>query len=192
MPPLLDPIVVDRIMKSEGRFTIQSGKKEYFGFREDHKDFPSIHKLVRAHGIDSKEVKNRISELLTERAINAGAMLFVGRPGVQASIMSVAHLRGEGGCRAILNAVAGAYIETSSAVVTQQTIDTIANMSDFKFQERLRSVREEYDKKTYGDKIDTIVVKGTIVKGNWWALFGNGLKKRYDRERQEFLELALS
>jgi len=185
----LDPTIVDRIMKSEGGFTIQSGKKEYFGFREDHKDFPSIHKLVRAHGIDSKEVKNRISELLNERAINAGAILF-SNPGVQASIMSVAHLRGEGGCRAILNSIAGMPIETSSQTIKPQTIDIINRMTNLEFQNKLREVREEYDKKTYGDRIDTIVVKGTIVKGNWWALFGSGLKKRYDRERQEFLALA--
>ena len=189
MPPSLDPALVDRIMKSEGGFTIQSGKKEYFGFREDHPSFSSIHKLVQAHGIDSKEVRERISELLNERAVNAGAVLFT-NPGVKASIMSVAHLRGEGGCRAILNSIAGAPIETSSKDIKPQTIDIINKMTNLEFQNKLREVREEYDKKTYGNKIDTIVVKGTIVKGNWWALFGSGLKKRYDRERQEFLALA--
>lgn len=184
----LDPKVVDRIMQSEGAFTIQSGKKEYYGFREDHPAFPSINKLVLAHGVESQEVKQRITELLNQRAVNAGALNFK-LPGVQASVMSIAHMRGEGGVQAILNSVAGDPI-TETAKLKTSTIEIINNMTNEEFQNKLRDVREAYDRKIYGDRIDTICHHGTKVRGKWWTLFGNGLTKRYDRERQEFLEIA--
>lgn len=188
MPLSLDPSVVDRIMKSEGPCTTQSGKKEYYGFREDHPAFQSIQKLVLEHGVDSSQVKQRITELLNERAVKAGALMF-NNPGVQASIMSVAHLRGENGCQAILNAVAG-FNMVQSGSLKPEAIDKINKMSNLEFQNKLRVVREAYDKRIYGDRQDSIMIKGTLVKGKWWTLFGNGLIKRYDRERQEFLELA--
>lgn len=188
VPLALDPSVVDRIMKSEGPYTIQSGKKEYYGFREDHPAFHGIHKLVLEHGVESSQVKHRITELLNERAVKAGALMF-DLPGVQASVMSIAHLRGEGGCQAILNAVAGLPMVKSDKL-RSEAIDKINKMSNLEFQNKLRIVREAYDRRIYGDKQDSIVIKGTLVKGKWWTLFGNGLKKRYDRERQEFLGLA--
>lgn len=77
-----------------------------------------------------------------------------------------------------------------SSKLTQKTIDKINSMTNEEFQNKLRDVREDYDKEIYGNKIDSIIVKGTLVKGRWWTLFGNGLTKRYDRERQEYLSLA--
>jgi len=184
----LDPIVVDRIMQSEGAFTIQSGKKEYYGFRQDHPAFANIQRLVQAHGVESPEVKQCITGLLNQRAINAGALNFK-LPGVQASVMSIAHMRGEGGVQAILNSVAGEAI-TETAKLKTSTIEIINKMTNEEFQNKLRDVREAYDKKIYGDRIDTICHHGTKVRGKWWTLFGNGLTKRYDRERQEFLSIA--
>lgn len=188
MPLALDPSVVDRIMKSEGPYTIQSGKKEYYGFRENHLSFPGLHKLVLEHGVESAQVKQRVTELLNERAVKAGALLF-DSPGVQASVMSISHLRGEGGCQAILNAVAG-FNMVKSDNLKPEAVERINKMSNLEFQNKLRVVREAYDRRIYGDREDSIVVKGTLVKGKWWTLFGNGLIKRYDRERQEFLGLA--
>ena len=188
VPLALDPSVVDRIMKSEGPYTIQSGKKEYYGFREDHPAFPGLHKLVREHGVESPQVKQRITELLNERAVKAGALLF-DSPGVQASIMAISHLRGEGGCQAILNAVAG-FAMVKSDKLKPESVDRINKMTKLEFQNKLRIVREAYDRRIYGDRSDSIMIKGTLVKGKWWTLFGNGLIKRYDRERQEFLGLA--
>ena len=180
--------VIERILKSEGAMTTQSGKKEYYGFREDHPSFPAIRKLVLAQGAESTEVKALVSDLIRNRAEAAGALNF-SSPGVQAAILSIAHMRGEGGVQAILNSVAGEGI-VKSAKLTQKTIDTINSMPKEEFQTKLREVREEYDKEIYGNKIDSIIIKGTLIKGRWWTLFGNGLTKRYDRERQEYLELA--
>lgn len=168
--------------------TTQSGKREYYGFREDHASYPAIHKLVLAHGVESPEVKAFVTQLITKRAETAGALHF-SNPGVQAAILSIAHMRGEGGVQAILNAVAGDKI-VKSAKLTQDTIDKINAMPNSEFQDKLRDVRERYDKEIYGDKTDSIVIKGTLVKGKWWTLFGNGLVKRYDRERLEYLGLA--
>lgn len=188
MPAELASSVIERILKSEGPMTIQSGKKEYYGFREDHPNFPAIHKLVLVHGAESPQVKDFVSDLIRQRAEKAGALNF-SSPGVQAAILSIAHMRGEGGVQAILNAVAGDMIVKSSKL-TQKTIDKINSMTNEEFQNKLRDVREDYDKEIYGNKIDSIIVKGTLVKGRWWTLFGNGLTKRYDRERQEYLSLA--
>lgn len=95
MPAELASSVIERILKSEGPMTIQSGKKEYYGFREDHPNFPAIHKLVLVHGAESPQVKDFVSDLIRQRAEKAGALNF-SSPGVQAAILSIAHMRGEG------------------------------------------------------------------------------------------------
>ena len=181
-------VVVDRIMKSEGKTAIQSGRKEYFGFREGNPGFKELTNSVSKFGIDSQETKQLVTTLLTKRAKTVGADKF-SDPGVQASILSVAHMRGEGGAQAILNSVAGAPIK-KSAKLTNNTVDMINSMSPSEFQDRLRQVRETYDKQIYGDKTDSITRNGKTVTGKWWDLFGKGLTSRYDMERQEFLKLS--
>lgn len=181
-------VVVDRIMKSEGKTAIQSGRKEYFGFREGNPGFKELTNSVSKFGIDSQETKQLVTTLLTKRAKTVGADKF-SDPSVQASILSVAHMRGEGGAQAILNSVAGAPIK-KSAKLTNNTVDMINSMSPSEFQDRLRQVRETYDKQIYGDKTDSITRNGKTVTGKWWDLFGKGLTSRYDMERQEFLKLS--
>lgn len=181
-------VVVDRIMKSEGKTAVQSGRKEYFGFREGNPGFKELTNSVSKFGIDSQETKQLVTTLLTKRAKTVGADKF-SDPGVQASILSVAHMRGEGGAQAILNSVAGAPIK-KSAKLTNNTVDMINSMSPSEFQDRLRQVRETYDKQIYGDKTDSITRNGKTVTGKWWDLFGKGLTSRYDMERQEFLKLS--
>jgi len=181
-------VVVDRIMQSEGKTTVQSGRKEYFGFREGNPGFKELTNSISKFGIDSQQTKQLVTTLLTKRAKTVGADKF-SDPGVQASILSVAHMRGEGGAQAILNSVAGAPIK-QSAKLTNNTVDMINSMSPSEFQDRLRQVRETYDKQIYGDKTDSITRNGKTVTGKWWDLFGKGLTSRYDMERQEFLKLS--
>jgi hypothetical protein len=181
-------VVVDRIMKSEGKTAIQSGRKEYFGFREGNPGFKELTNSISKFGIDSQETKQLVTTLLTKRAKTVGADKF-SDPSVQASILSIAHMRGEGGAQAILNSVAGAPIKRS-AKLTNNTVDMINSMSPSEFQDRLRQVRETYDKQIYGDKTDSITRNGKTVTGKWWDLFGKGLTSRYDMERQEFLKLS--
>ena len=181
-------VVVDRIMKSEGKTAIQSGRKEYFGFREGNPGFKELTNSISKFGIDSQETKQLVTTLLTKRAKTVGADKF-SDPSVQASILSIAHMRGEGGAQAILNSVAGAPIK-QSAKLTNNTVDMINSMSPSEFQDRLRQVRETYDKQIYGNKTDSITRNGKTVTGKWWDLFGKGLTSRYDMERQEFLKLS--
>jgi type VI secretion system secreted protein VgrG len=181
-------VVVDRIMKSEGKTAIQSGRKEYFGFREGNPGFKELTNSISKFGIDSQQTKQLVTTLLTKRAKTVGADKF-SDPSVQASILSIAHMRGEGGAQAILNSVAGSPIKRS-AKLTNNTVDMINSMSPSEFQDRLRQVRETYDKQIYGNKTDSITRNGKTVTGKWWDLFGKGLTSRYDMERQEFLKLS--
>jgi hypothetical protein len=180
--------VIDRVMKSEGKSAVQSGKKEYFGFRADHPAFGRIQKAVKQYGIDSTQTREIVGTLLTQRAKTVGADKFTD-PGVQGAILSIAHMRGEGGAQAILNSVAGAPI-TKSGKLSNETINMINSMTPQEFQDRLRQVREQYDKKVYGNVQDSVVINGRTVRGNWWDLFGKGLINRYDRERNEFLAMG--
>jgi len=180
--------VIDRVMKSEGASAIQSGKKEYFGFRSDHPAFGKIQSTVKQYGANSTQTRELVGGLLTQRAKTVGADKFTDA-GVQGAILSIAHMRGEGGAQAILNSVAGAPI-TKSGKVTNETVNMINSMSPQEFQDKLRQVREQYDKQVYGNVKDSVVIKGRTVKGNWWDLFGKGLINRYDREQKEFLALS--
>lgn len=180
--------VIDRVMRSEGKTAVQSGKREYFGFRADHPSFGRIQSTIKQYGIDSPQTREVVGGLLTQRAKTVGADKFTD-PGVQGAILSIAHMRGEGGAQAILNAVAGAAI-TKSGKLTNETVNAINSMSPTEFQDRLRQVREQYDRQVYGNVRDSVVVNGKTVTGNWWELFGKGLTNRYDRERNEFLALS--
>lgn len=180
--------VIDRVMKSEGKSAVQSGKKEYFGFRQDHAAFKTIQATVQKFGIDSPETRQLVGNLLTQRAKTVGADKFTD-PGTQAAILSIAHMRGEGGAQAILNSVAGAPI-TKSGKLSNETINAINAMNPQEFQDKLRQVREQYDRQVYGNVRDSVVIGGRSVSGNWWDLFGKGLINRYDRERQEYLALS--
>jgi hypothetical protein len=180
--------VIDRILKSEGASAVQSGMKEYFGFRSNHPSFNKIQSAVRQYGVTAPQTKELVSGLIVQRARTVGADKF-NDPGVQAAILSIAHMRGEGGAQAILNSVAGAPI-TKSGKLSNETINSINSMNGQEFQDKLRQVREMYDKQVYGNKSDSVVVNGKTVTGNWWDLFGKGLVNRYDRERNEFSSLS--
>jgi hypothetical protein len=180
--------VIDRVMKSEGKTAVQSGKREYFGFRADHPAFGKIQTTVKQYGVDSAQTRELVGTLLRQRAKTVGADKFTD-PGVQGAVLSIAHMRGEGGAQAILNSVAGAPI-TKSGKLSNETVNAINSMSPTEFQDRLRMVREQYDKQVYGNKTDSVVINGRTVTGNWWDLFGKGLINRYDRERNEFVAMS--
>jgi len=185
----LSQAVINSIMRSEGRTGIQSGIREYFGFRAGTRQFKEIQMMVNKFGSDSPVTKGLVGQLLTERATNAGALNFKD-PGVQAAVMSMAHMRGEGGAQAILNSVAGQSIKESGKL-TQSTINKINTMDPLLFQSMLRQKRLEYDKAIYGNKIDSTVIKGRTVTGKWWDLFGKGLTNRYEREQEFFSSLSV-
>lgn len=182
--------VVERIMQSEGVSATQSGLKEYFGFRENHPAFNTVKNAVTQFGPTSPQTKEVVGALIRQRASTVGADKFKDA-GVQGAVMSIAHMRGEGGAQAILNSVAGAPIKKSGKL-TNETINAINSMDPREFQEKLRVVREQYDKQIYGDKKDSVVTNGKTVTGRWWDLFGKGLINRYEREKQEFTALSQS
>jgi type VI secretion system secreted protein VgrG len=180
--------VIDRVMKSEGASAVQSGKKEYFGFRSDHPAFGKIQGTVKQYGANSPQTRELVGGLLTQRAKTVGADKF-NDAGVQGAILSIAHMRGEGGAQAVLNSVAGAPI-TKSGKLSNDTVNMINSMNPQEFQDKLRQVREQYDKQIYGNSKDSVVLNGRTVSGNWWDLFGKGLINRYNREQKEFLALS--
>lgn len=181
--------VIDRILKSEGQTAVQSGMREYFGFRSNHPAFNKIQSAVRQYGVSAPQTRELVSSLIVQRARTVGADKFTD-PGVQAAILSIAHMRGEGGAQAILNSVAGAPI-IKSGKLSNETVNSINSMNPQEFQDKLRQVREMYDKQIYGNKTDSVVINGKTVTGNWWDLFGKGLVNRYDRERNEFSALSM-
>ena len=185
----LSKSVINSIIQSEGRTGIQSGRKEYFGFRSGTGEFNEIRMFAKRFGINSPQVKELVGNLLTARAEKAGALNFKD-PGVQGAIMSMAHMRGEGGAQAILNSVAGSAIQKSGKL-TQDTIDKINMMDPLVFQSALRQKRLEYDKAIYGSKIDSVVVNGKTKTGKWWDLFGKGLTNRYQKEQELFSSMSV-
>ncbi|WP_158888548.1 WXG100 family type VII secretion target [Amycolatopsis anabasis] len=184
-PGGLDPRVVESIMRSEGVRGEQGGVREAYGFREHmHNGYDEIMAARREHGAGSAEERAVVTELMTARARQAGALHFTDA-GVQAAIMSGAHMRGVGGVQAILNSMAGAEIERS-ATLSQEAIDTIRGMTSEEFQQQFRDARIAYDREIYGH---TTTHQGGQTQ-NWWDRYGNGLIRRYDREQAEFLNLT--
>lgn len=185
--------VVDSIMRSEGDRAIQSGVQEMYGFRaKENTGFKEIKAAVDKYGHKSPEVRSVVAGLLRKRASSAGAHHF-SDAGVQASVMSMAHMRGEGGSRAILGVVAGMPVTKSRDRLDKDTIQKLNAMDPEEFQRKLRKARETYDRTIYGDRIDSYTTKsGKTVKGRWWDLFGEGLVKRYDREFEEFVRVSKS
>lgn len=185
----LSQAVINSIMRSEGKMGIQSGRQEYFGFRSGTRQFREIQMVAQRFGLDSPVTRDLVGQLLTERATKAGALNF-SDAGVQAAVMSMAHMRGEGGAQAILNSVAGLPIQ-KSAKLTQSTIDKINMMDPLVFQSALKQKRLAYDKAIYGDRMDSVVVRGQTKTGRWWDLFGKGLTRRYEMEQELFSGLSV-
>ncbi|QWF80197.1 hypothetical protein [Amycolatopsis sp. CA-230715] len=184
-PATLDSRVVDSIMASEGAGGEQGGVREAYGFRENmHNGYDQIMAARRQYGVGSEQEHAVVTELMTERARQAGALHFTD-PGAQAAVMSGAHMRGVGGVQAILNHMAGADI-TRSATLSPDTIGALRGMTPEDFQQRFHDARIEYDRQIYGG---TTTHQAGHTQ-NWWDRYGHGLTTRYDREQQEFLTLS--
>ena len=184
-PGQLDNRVVDSIMRSEGVGGEQGGRAEAYGFRDGNGSaYSDIMAARQQHGVGSPEEHAVVARYMQQNAQAAGALNFTD-PGVQAAVMSAAHMRGTGGAQAILNSVAGAPIQ-QSGTLTPQTISTIQNMTPDQFQTAFHDTRIAYDQQVYGG---TTTHQGGVTD-NWWHRYGHGLTTRYGNEEQQFRQLS--
>jgi hypothetical protein len=184
-PGQLDNRVVDSIMHSEGTGGEQGGRAEAYGFRQGNG--PAYNDIMAArsqYGAGSAQEHAVVAQYMQQNAQAAGALNFTD-PGVQAAVMSAAHMRGTGGAQAILNSVAGAPIQ-QSGTLTQGSIDAINNMTPQQFQSAFHDTRLAYDQQVYGN---TTTHQGGATD-NWWHRYGTGLTNRYDQEQQQFLGMS--
>ncbi|MEV6902599.1 hypothetical protein [Amycolatopsis sp. NPDC051372] len=137
------------------------------------------------YGIGSAEEHAVVARLMSANARTAGALAFTD-PGTQAAVMSGAHMRGAGGVRAILNHMGGADIVRSAGTLDPAAVQHIQGLTPEQFQQDFHDARIEYDRQVYGA---TTTTQGGHTQ-NWWDRYGNGLTQRYDREQQEFGNLA--
>lgn len=184
-PGQLDPRVVQSIMQSEGASGEQGGVRELYGFRQsEHNGYDEILAARNRYGQGSPEETAVVSRLLSDHARSAGALNFTD-PGVQAAVVSGAHMRGAGGVQAILNSMVTGDIHRTGHL-TPQTIQSIQQMSPQDFQTQFHDARIAYDKAIYGN---TTTHQGGHTD-TWWHRYGTGLTDRYDREEQQFLGMS--
>jgi uncharacterized protein YukE len=184
-PAHLAPAVVDRIMQAEGATGEQGGVPEAYGFRQNmHNGYDQIMAARAQYGLGSPQEHQVVADLLENNARAAGALNFTD-PGVQAAVMSAAHMRGVGGAQAILNSVGGDPIQRTGTL-SQSTIDTIQNMPPDQFQQQFHDTRLQYDQTIYGN---TTTHQGGQTD-TWWHRYGNGLTNRYNAEQQQYLNLS--
>lgn len=184
-PGHLAPAVVDQIMRSEGATGEQGGVPEAYGFRQNmHNGYDQIMAARAQFGQGSPQEHQVVSDLLENNARAAGALNFTD-PGTQAAIMSAAHMRGVGGAQAILNSVGGDPIQRTGTL-SQNSINTIQNMTPDQFQQQFHDTRIQYDQTIYGN---TTTHQGGQTD-TWWHRYGNGLTNRYNTEQQQYLNLS--
>ncbi|MDQ2836984.1 MAG: peptidoglycan-binding protein [Actinomycetota bacterium] len=184
-PGQLDNRVVDSIMHSEGTGGEQGGRAEAYGFRQGNGSaYTDIMAARQQYGVGSPQEHAVVAQYMQQNAQAAGALNFTD-PGVQAAVMSAAHMRGTGGAQAILNSVAGAPIQ-QTGTLSPQTISTIQNMTPQQFQTAFHDTRIDYDQQIYGG---TTTHQGGVTD-NWWHRYGTGLTNRYNQEQQQFLGLS--
>jgi uncharacterized protein YukE len=182
----LDGRVVDSIMRSEGAGGEQGGVRELYGFRQsEHNGYDQILAARNQYGQGSAEERAVVAGLLEQHAQAAGALNFTD-PGVQAAIVSSAHMRGAAGTQSILNSMVDGTTPTRTGTLTPNTIQSIQGMSAQDFQQQFRDARVNYDQTIYGN---TTTHQGGVTD-TWWHRYGNGLTQRYDREQQQFLGMS--
>lgn len=187
-PKTLDrPAVFDRIMRSEGRGStegMEQGQHELYGFRDrdDPEAYRAISEARARYGVGTPEERDVVHQYLEKEYNDAGGDKFT-NPAVQALVASMAHMRGAGGARAMIQAISDGTIRKSFNDLPQSSIDAINNMSPEEAIAKLSNVRERYDRLVYGDT-------PTEGGGTWWQAFGNGLRNRYAREANEALGIA--
>jgi len=180
------------IMSAEGVSTIQSGRKETYGFREGNAGYQEVSQAVQKFGANSEQATNAVAGQLSSK------LKVVGLPNVKdagmiGAIMSVAHMRGDSGARAILNSVglSSDKIEYSRKDITPEALTALNGMSAGEFHTKLRQARELYDKTHYWNRTDSIKMpNGNTQTGRWGDLFGKGLINRYNDEYKTFSRLS--
>lgn len=180
------------IMGYEGVGTIQSGRKETYGFREGNAGYQEVTNAVTKYGAGSKEATNAVADQLKGK-LQAVGLPDVADAGMIASILSVSHMRGESGARAILNAVGSGSekIEYSRKSLDPVALKNLQSMGASEFHTKLRQARELYDKTHYWNRTDSIKLpNGNTQTGRWGDLFGNGLIRRYNDEYSTFRKLS--
>jgi len=180
------------IMNAEGVSTIQSGRKETFGFREGNPGYQEVTNAVKQFGANSEQATNAVANQLSSKLKVVG-LPSVTDAGMIGAILSVAHMRGDSGARAILNAVGTGSdkIEYSRKDITPEALKVLNGMSAGEFHTKLRQARELYDRTHYWNKTDSIkMANGNTQTGRWGDLFGKGLINRYNDEYKTFSRLS--
>jgi hypothetical protein len=184
-PNAYDALSADRIAVEEGPADDQGHLAEMYGFRAgEGTGYEQIAATRARHGQGSAEEVALVRRLLEGRGHAAGMDRFTD-PGVRSIVMSMAHMRGEGGAQAIMNMAAGDQLH-KSAHLSDAAVEAFNRMSPEEAQARLRQAREVYDISVYGG---TTTHKGGIV-GNWWEVYRGGLRPRYDREALQALAIS--
>jgi len=180
------------IMKAEGVSAVQSGRKETYGFREGNPGYKEVSQAVQKFGANSEQATNAVAGQLSSKLKVVG-LPNVTDAGMIGAIMSVAHMRGDSGARAILNSVGlgSDKIEFSRKDITPEALNAINGMSAGEFHTKLRQARELYDKTHYWNRTDSIkMANGNTQTGRWGDLFGKGLINRYNDEYKTFSRLS--
>jgi N-acetyl-anhydromuramyl-L-alanine amidase AmpD len=164
-----------QILREEGSSGSQDGIPEIYGYRKGQdSEYEELARL-RASG-DEQGVQRLAVNGLIKRAMDAGAGQFTDSA-VNAQVMSLAHLRGPGGAKTILNAIGGDkhLAARSSPSLDPQAVENINRMSREEFMHQLQLARTVYDQKFLG--------------AEYWNRFGKGLAGRYAREREFYASL---
>lgn len=173
---------VNGLMRSEGSHGNQGGVDEVYGFRQSmHNGYDQIMAARNQYGQGSPQEHQVVADLLSRHADEAGAQDFTD-PGIRAAIASSAHMRGEGGTRAILNSMVTGDISRTANSVSADNMATLQQMTPDQFQQAFHDARINYDQTIYGNTHTT--VRGQRM--TFWDAYGHGLTTRYDREMTQF------
>jgi peptidoglycan hydrolase-like protein with peptidoglycan-binding domain len=189
-PGQVDPAVVQSIMNSEsstGAIHYQNGTPEIYGFRQSsHNGYDAILAARDQFGQGSAGEQAAVTQAITNEANQVGATQF-SDPGIQAALISSAHMRGPGGTMAMLNSMASGQPSTyADGHLAPGTVSTLRQLTPDQFQQQFHDARENYD-------LDYYIDGGRVAQGahgsiptSDWA----GLQARYDREQQQYGQMS--
>lgn len=190
-PGQVDPAVVRSIMNSEsatGAIHYQDGVPEIYGFRQNsHNGYDAILAARNQFGQGSAGEQAAITQAISNEANQVDATRF-SDPGIQAVLISSAHLRGPGGTMAMLNSMAsGQQSNFADGHLAPGTVTALQQLTPDQFQQRFHDTRETYDLDYYidGGRIAQ-GAHGTISSTSDWR----GLQDRYDRELQQYGQMS--